>query len=79
MDLATLCDTVCGGENDTSGCHLAVFSEDVTFAHHFMAIHLTPPTPTLPPCRSASSIDYPVKSYLKWLAVQLAIHSIVDA
>ena len=40
MDLATLCDTVCGGKNDNSRCHLAVFS----FAHHFMATHPPPPS-----------------------------------
>ena len=32
MDLATFC-----YENSTNGCHLAVFSEDVAFAHHFVA------------------------------------------
>ena len=40
MDLATLCD--CGGANDTSGCHLAVFSEDVAVARHFVTTR--PPT-----------------------------------
>ena len=40
MDLTVLC--VCGGENDTNGCHLAGFGEDVAFAHHFVASH--PPT-----------------------------------
>ena len=34
---------------------------------------------TLPPCRSASGIIYPSKNYLKWRAIQLAIHSIVGA
>ena len=58
------------------GCHLAAFSEDLAFACHFMAIRLPP---TLPPYRSASSIDYPVKNYLKWWAIQIAIHSIADA
>ena len=28
---------MCGGANDTSGCHLAVFSEDVAVARHFVA------------------------------------------
>ena len=56
--------------------NLAVFSEDVAFAHHFVA---TRPPPTLPPCRSASGIEYPVKNYLKWWAIQLAIHSTVGA
>ena len=27
----------CGGENGTNGNHLAIFSEDVAFAHHFVA------------------------------------------
>ena len=57
MDLAILC-VICGGTNDTSGCHLAVFSEDVAVARHFVA---TRPPLTLPPCRSASGIDYPSK------------------
>ena len=57
MDLTALC-----GENDTSGCHLAVFSEDVAFARHFVATNLTP---TLPSCRSASGIDYPSKKLSK--------------
>ena len=33
-----------------------------------------------PPCRNASGIDYPYKkNYLKWRAIQLAIHSTVGA
>ena len=36
MDLAALCD-IYDGENGTNGCHLAVFSVDVAFAHHFEA------------------------------------------
>ena len=51
MDLATLCDI--WSANDTSGCHLAVFSEDLAVARHFMA--------TRPPSRNASGIDYPSK------------------
>ena len=27
----------CGGENGTNGCYLAVFSENIVFAHHFVA------------------------------------------
>ena len=46
----------------TSGCHLTVFSEDVAFARHFVATHTSP---TLPPCRSASGIDYPSKKLPK--------------
>ena len=54
MDLAAF--LTCGGENGTSGCHLAVFSEDVAFAHHFVAS--CPP----PPYRSASGIGYTSKT-----------------
>ena len=45
---------ICGGANDTSGSHLAVFSEDVAFARHFVAKG-----------RSASGIDYPSKKLSK--------------
>ena len=31
---------ICESENGTNGCHLADFSVDVSFAHHFEA---TPP------------------------------------
>ena len=27
---------ICGGENDSNGCHLVGLSEDVVFALHFM-------------------------------------------
>ena len=37
---------ICEGENGPNGCHLAGFSEDGAFAHHFVATH---PLPTLPP------------------------------
>ena len=47
MDLATL--LISGGANDTSGCHMAVFSEDLAVARHFVA---TRPPPTLPPCKN---------------------------
>ena len=53
----------CGGENGTNGNHLAVFSEDVAFAHHFMAPYLPL---TLPPYRSANGIGHASKNYLKW-------------
>ena len=52
------------------------FSEDITLVRHFMAPR---PHPTLLLCRSASGIGYSSKNYLKWRAVQLAIHSIVGA
>ena len=50
IDLAALCE--CGGENGINRSHLAVFSEDVAFAHHCMAP--CPPTPY----RSTSGIGY---------------------
>ena len=31
-------------ENDTIGCHLAGFCEDVAFACHFVATHPPPPS-----------------------------------
>ena len=51
-DLAAF--VICGGENGTNGCHLAGFSEDVAYAHHFVA--------TCPHCRSASGIGYTNKN-----------------
>ena len=33
----------CGGENGTNGSHFPVFSEDIAFAHHFVATHPPPP------------------------------------
>ena len=56
MSLAMLC-VIYGGENDTNGCYLAGFGEDVAFAHHFVA--------TLPPCRSATGIGYTSKKLSK--------------
>ena len=80
---------ICGGANDTSGYHLAVFSEDVAVARHFVATR-PPPTlppsphpPTLPPPSHPAGmlvvLTTPVKNYLKWRAIQLAIHSTVGA
>ena len=44
-------------ENSTIGCHLAVFSDDVAFAHHVVV-------PNYPcPYKSACGIDY-VNKYL---------------
>ena len=60
-----------GGENGTIECHLAVFSEDEAFDHHFVATH------SPPPCRSVSGISCASKTYLKWQGILLAIHSIV--
>ena len=59
---------ICGGENDTNGCHLAGFSEDVAFARHFVASH---------PVGVLLILATPVKNYLKWREIQLAIHPIV--
>ena len=59
---------ICGGENDTNGCHLAGFSEDVAFACHFVASH---------PAGVLLILATPVKNYLKWREIQLAIHPIV--
>ena len=69
MELA-LC-VICGGENDTNVCQLAIFSIDVAFACHFMATHPSPilPSPTLPLHRSASVIGYISKKCLKWQAI----------
>ena len=65
----------CGGGNGINGSHLAVFSEDVAFACHFVAAR----TPlTLPPYRSASGIGYASKNYLKWWEIQLAIQYTAD-
>ena len=61
---------ICGSENGTNGCHLAVFSVGGTFTHHFVATH---PPPDLPPYRSASGIGYTSK---KLSAIQLATHLI---
>ena len=35
-------------------------------------LHGFPPTPNLPPCRSATDIGYTSKNYLKWREIQLA-------
>ena len=66
---------ICGGENGTNGCHLAGFSEDVAFAHHFVATRLPPPSH---PVGVLVVLAMPVKNYLKWQAIQLPIYSIVD-
>ena len=42
MDLAALCDIysyVCGAENGTNVCRLAVISVNIVFAHHLVAPH----------------------------------------
>ena len=88
---------ISGGANDTSGCHLAVFSEDLAVARHFVATRPPPTTSWLPalppplrgyppsphPAGMLVVLTTPVKNYLKWraiqLAIQLAIHSTVGA
>ena len=49
---------ICGDENDTNGCHLAGFSEDVVFYCHSWL--LAPPTLAL--CRNATGIGYASKT-----------------
>ena len=58
MDL-TAC-VICGGENDTKGCQLAGFGEDVAFARHFVATH-----PLSHPVGVLLILAMPVKNYLK--------------
>ena len=64
---------ICEGENGTDGHHLAVYSVDVNFDHHFVATHL----PSYPIGVLYSGIGYTSKKYLERQAIQLAIHSIV--
>ena len=65
---------MCGGENGTNGCLLAGFSEDVAFAHHFVAAPLPLPSH---PVGVLVVFTMPVKNYLNWWTIQLAIYSIV--
>ena len=51
-----------GGENDTNGCHLAGFGEDVAFAHHFVATH---PPPLSHPVGVLLVLAMPVKNLSK--------------
>ena len=64
MSLAMDLCVICGGENDTNGCHLADFSENVACARHFVASH---PPPTLQPCRSTTDIGYTSKKLSKMM------------
>ena len=61
---------ICGDENGTNGCHLAGVSEDLAFACHFMATR--PPQPS-DPIGVLLVLATPVKNYLKWREIQLAI------
>ena len=49
---------ICEGENGTNECHLVIFSVNIAFARHFVAIH---PPLTLPPYRSVVVLAMPVK------------------
>ena len=66
---------ICRGENGTNRSHLAVFSEDVAFAHHFVASRPHPPSYSM---GVLMVLVMPVKSYLKWQATQLAIQCTTD-
>ena len=68
IDLAAC--VMSGGENSTSGCHLAVFSVEIAFA-------CTSWLPTTPPNRNACGVGYPNKMQSK-MAESLAIHSVVS-
>ena len=55
---------------------MAVFGVDVAFAHHFVApYHLLPLIGVL----VVLAMPVKTKKYLKWWAVQLAIHSTIGA
>ena len=62
---------ICGAENGTNGCHLAVFSVGIAFALHFMALH----QPYSPPLQDCLWYWLYQKNYLKLQAIWLAIHS----
>ena len=70
MDLAALCDM--WRWKSHQWMPFVCFSEDIAFAHHFMATH--PP----PSSHPVGILVVSVKNYRKWWAYQLAIHSIVD-
>ena len=53
---------ICGGENGTNGCHLAVFSVEVALACHFVAAY---PSPSSQPLEVLVVLAMPVKNYLK--------------
>ena len=72
MDLAALCDM--WRLKWHQWMPLSVFSEDIAFSRHLMATHL----PSLfHPVGVLLVLATPVKSYLKWWEINLAIHSIV--
>ena len=55
--------------------HFPVFSEDVTFTHHFMGTHLPP---LFHPIGMLVILATLVKNYLKWCEIQLDIQCTVD-
>ena len=65
----------CGGENGTNGSSLAAFSKDIAFARHLMAPYPPPPSH---PIGVLVVLATPVKNYLKWQEIQLAIQCTVD-
>ena len=65
---------ICGGANDTSGCHLAVYSEDVAVARHFVA---TRPPPH--PAGMLVVLTTPVKKLSKMAGYSASYHSTVGA
>ena len=58
-----------------NGCHLAVFSVYIAFACHFVVTH---PPPLSYSIGVLVVLAMPVKIYLKWQAIQLTIHSVID-
>ena len=68
--MGLLLSVTCRDENGTNGCHLAVFGVDVTFACDFVAnVGVLVGVLVV--------LAMPLKNYLKWWEIQLAIHSIV--
>ena len=61
---------ICCDENGINGCHLTGFSEDLAFAHHFVA------TCWPPPYRSATGIGYASKK-LSEMVGNLASYSTI--
>ena len=68
----------CGGNNGTDGSHFPVFSEDVVFAHHFEVPCLPPTLPRSHLIGVLVVLATPVKNYLKWWEIKLAIQCTVD-
>ena len=69
LDLA-----ICGVENGINECHLTVFSVDVAFTCHFVALH-HPQHST--PIGVLVVLSLPVNNYLKWQLIKITTHSTV--